>query len=349
MPTAAKTTGPLVACLVLLAMAGVARAGSGLRPPRGMIPFYDEIDLKDGRTLFLGCENCTSNEAHHASSIVGEIYDPKTRSFSRSGKMIAARCAAKVVLLPNQEVLFVGGGICEGTDFHSLEKVVEIFDPANARFREVGELHTPRFELSATLLHNGQVLIAEGVNAHQHLVRESEIYDSREHRLKLVGDMVFPRCWAARVVLTDGAVLFAGGFECNWPPDAGSEGYDVLKTAERYDPATARFRRAGDMKEARVSAGAILLRDGRALIVGGRPAYNRGTWADGEIYDSRTSAFSLTGKMTVPRCGPNVRLMKNGWVLVSGGGYAGPPGMSFSQRSTEAYDPATNTFLSQSQ
>jgi hypothetical protein len=222
---------------------------------------------------------------------------------------------------------------------------VEIFDPANARFREVGELHTPRFELSATLLlHNGQVLIAEGVDAHQHLVRKAEIYDSREHRLKLVGDMVFPRCEAARVLLTDGTVLFAGGCECNW-----KEGYQALKTAERYDPAAARFRRGGDMKEPRVFPGAILLRDGRALIVGGRPVYDRGTLADGEIYDSRTSAFSLTGKMTVPRCNPKVQLKKNGWVLVSGGAYAGPPGRSFRQRSTEAYDPATNTFLSQSQ
>lgn len=269
-----------------------------------MIPFYKQIELKDGRTLFVGCDRCEPDGRASESSIFGEIYDPKTRTFSNVGKMIAPKCGAKVVVLPNQEVLFVAGGPCNGRDRDSFEKVGEIFNPAIGRFRKVGELHTRRAWPSATVLHNGQVLIAEGFDASQHLIREAEIYDPQEHRLQLVGDMVFPRCEAARVVLADGSVLFAGGYKCNWPPDSMDKAYEVLKTAERYDPDTARFYRVGDMTGPRIWAAAILLRDGRALIVGGRAVFDWCTRSDVEIYDPRTSAFTSAGKMMAARSRP---------------------------------------------
>ena len=330
--------------LVSLAHPCLADDSPEVAPPKGLIPFYKQVELKDGRTLFVGCDKCDRRELADESSIVGEVYDPKTRTFSNVGRMIAPRCGAQVVVLPTQEVLFVGGGPCNGRDRGSFEKVVEIFNPASGRFREVGELHTRRGWPSATMLHNGQVLIAEGLDASQHLIREAEIYDPQEHRLQLVGDMVFPRCNATRVVLADGSVLFVGGYECNWPPGSWDKPYEVLKTAERYDPNTARFSRVGDMAGPRNWAAAILLRDGRALVVGGRTFYSSprgnfdyGTRSDAEIYDPRTSAFTSAGKMMAARSGPLLRLMNNGEVLVAGGSLQGPPG-------GEVYDPATNSF-----
>jgi hypothetical protein len=334
----------LVTVLVSLAHPCLADDSPEVAPPKGLIPFYKQVELKDGRTLFVGCDKCDRRELADESSIVGEAYDPKTRTFSNVGKMIAPRCAARVVVLPTQEVLFVGGGPCNGRDRGSFEKVVEIFSPASGRFREVGELHTRRGWPSATMPHNGQVLIAEGFDSNQHLIREAEIYDPEQHRLQLVGDMVFPRCNAARVVLADGSVLFAGGYKCNWPPDSMDKPYEVLKTAERYDPDTARFYRVGDMTGPRISAAPTLLRDGRALIVGGRADFDWGTRSDAEVYDPMTNAFTSAGEMTVPRSGPLLRLMKNGEVLVTGGAYQGPPGASFIQRTSEVYDPATNSF-----
>lgn len=334
-----------MAVLVSVARPGVAGDRTQVTPPKGMIPFYNDIELKDGRTLLLGCDGCDPHGRADESSIVGEVYDPKTRTFSKVGRMIARRCGARVVVLPTQEVLFVAGGPCNGRDLmardrYSFEKVVEIFNPASGSFRKVGELHTPRGWPSATMLHNGQVLIAEGYDADQHLIREAEIYDPQEHRLQIVGDMVFPRCEAARVVLTDGSVLFAGGYKCNWPPDSIDKPYEALKTAERYDPDTARFYRVGDMTGPRIWATPILLRDGRALIVGGRAHsyfdFDYGTLGDAEIYDPRTSAFTSAGTMMVPRSGPLLRLMKNGEVLVTEGSYRGAGG--------EVYDPATNSF-----
>jgi len=330
-----------MAVLVSLARPSVAGDRPRVTPPKGMIPFYNDIELKDGRTLLLGCAGCNPHGAAEESSIVGEVYDPKTRTFTKVGNMIAPRCTSNVVVLPTNEVLFVGGGRCGSTDRRPFQNVVEIFDPASGRFRQIGELHIPREPLSATLLHNGQVLIAEGVDANQQLVREAEIYDSQEHRLQLAGDMVFPRCNAARVVLADGSVLFAGGYKCNYPPDSWDKPYEVLKTAERYDPDTARFDRVGDMTGPRLWAAPILLRDGRALIVGGqdqfvgcRPACTEWPRSDAEIYDPGTSAFTSAGKMTAARAGSLLRLMNNGEVLVTGGSYQGP----------EVYDPATNSF-----
>jgi Galactose oxidase, central domain len=334
----------LVTVLVLIAQPCFASDSPEITPPKGLIPYYKQIELKDGRTLLVGCDRCEPNGRADESSIVGEVYDPKTRTFSNVGKMVAPRCAANVVVLPTQEVLFVGGGPCNGIDRYSFEKVVEIFNPASGRFSKVGELHTRRASPSATMLHNGQVLIAGGFDADQHLLREAEIYDPQEHRLHLVGGMVFPRCEAARVVLSDGSVLFAGGYKCNWPPDSMDKPYEVLKTAERYDPDTARFYRAGDMTRPRVWAAPILLRDGRVLIVGGRAVFDWETLSDADIYDLRTNAFTRSGKMTAPRAGPILRLMNDGEVLVKGGAYKGPPGADYIERSSEIYDPSTNSF-----
>jgi hypothetical protein len=334
----------LVAVLVSLARPGVAGDSPEVTPPKGLIPDYKQIELKDGRILLVGCDRCDRRELADESSIVGEVYNPKTRTFSKVGKMIAPRCGAQVVVLPTQEILFVAGGPCNGRDRYSFEKVVEIFDPTSGRFRKVGELHTRRAWPSATMLHNGQVLIAGGFDADQHLLREAEIYDPQEHRLQLVGDMVFPRCAAARVVLADGSVLFAGGYKCNWPPDSMDKPYEVLKTAERYDPDSARFYRVGDMTGPRIWATPILLRDGRALIVGGRAVSDWETLSDADIYDPRMHAFTRSGKMTAPRAGPLLRLMKDGEVLVNGGAYKGPPGADYIERSSEIYDPSTNSF-----
>jgi hypothetical protein len=327
----------LVTVLVPPARAGIAGDRPQVTPPKGMIPLYKEIELKDGRTLFLGCDGCDPRRPAETSLTVSEIYDPKTRTFRKVGNMVAPRCGANVLVLPTKEVLFIGGGRCEGNLPYAFEKVVEFFNPASGRFLKVGDLHTPRESLSATMLHNGKVLIAEGVDSNQHLIGEAEVYDPKEHRLQLVGDMVFPRCNAARVVLADGSVLFAGGYKCSWP-------YDVFKTAERYDPDTARFYRVGDMTGPRIWAAAILLRDGRALIVGGRADFEYGTRSDAEIYDPRTCAFTSAGKMTAARSGALLRLMNNGEVLVTGGGYQGPPGANYFQRTSEVYDPATNSF-----
>ena len=84
------------------------------------------------------------------------------------------------------------------------------------------------------------------------------------------------------VLLPDGEVLLAGG--------ASNAG--VLANAEIFDPQTGKFRAAGLMKDYRMAAGAVLLRNGTVFIAGGYN--NRPTYAPGAV-SMGSASVSLPG------------------------------------------------------
>jgi Kelch motif protein len=92
------------------------------------------------------------------------------------------------------------------------------------------------------------------------------------------------------------------------------------------------FLPTGSMSFARVQHAAVLLSDGRVLVVGGdSPCCPSLTLSSAELYDPRTGTFSLTGNMSSPRDGPTATLLPNGKVLVISGA------------SAEIYDSVTGT------
>ena len=83
------------------------------------------------------------------------------------------------------------------------------------------------------------------------------------------------------------------------------------------------FVTTGLMTEARAEHQAVLLNDGRVLIIGGGTPAN-GTYyygdASAELYDPSTGIFTATGSMNIPRFGATAVLLQNGKVLVYSGG-----------------------------
>src|SRR5258705_67655 len=106
-------------------------------------------------------------------------------------------------------------------------------------------------------------------------------------------------------------------------PVAGGTSHRVIAaTAEEFDPATARFTAAGQMKTARYKAGSITLTDGRALIVGGAPDVEAShPFSSTELYDPATSTFSAGPAMAHGRYKliDSVVRLGNGDVVVAGG------------------------------
>ena len=137
---------------------------------------------------------------------------------------------------------------------------------------------------------------------------------------------------------------------------ADATGADLQPTADQRPtasdpPLTAPgFVGTGSMTSARADATAVLLADGRVLIVGGWTARDGvGAFAgvsSAEIYDPVTGSFSPTGSMAEGRVSPSATLLADGRVLVAGGFpfesmNVGPaPALA----SAELYDPATGTF-----
>jgi WD40 repeat protein len=121
-------------------------------------------------------------------------------------------------------------------------------------------------------------------------------------------------------------VLIAGG-------DDG--GGTFFTTAELFNPATQSFVATGDVNDARTSATATLLPNGKVLIAGGRDSGGK-LLSSAELYDPSTGSFTLTGSMHSPRAQHTATLLPNGKVLLIGN--------SSDSVSAELFDPASGSF-----
>jgi hypothetical protein len=135
-------------------------------------------------------------------------------------------------------------------------------------------------------------------------------------------------------VLADGDVLIAGGEELD---------NESLASAEIFHVATLSFRPTGSMHHARVSQTATMLKDGRALIVGG---YAGSVASSAELYDPKTGVFTETGSLRTARCKHTAGLLPDGRVLIAGG--SDSRGWSGNLSSAEIYDPQTGKFTTAS-
>ena len=142
--------------------------------------------------------------------------------------------------------------------------------------------------------------------------------------------MLEPRSCFTATLLKDGTVLIAGGYH----------GFDDLNSAEIYNPQTHHSHHTGSMKIKRHNHQAILMNDGRVLIIGGSNLLISDI-KQVEIYDPKTRSFKLTDNLKIDGLQDfSLTKLKDGKILFSGGGgkYNGI------RRSNEIYDPKTNSF-----
>ncbi|HYA34008.1 MAG TPA: kelch repeat-containing protein [Candidatus Binataceae bacterium] len=197
---------------------------------------------------------------------------------------------------------------------------------------------TPRALHSASILHDGRILIAGGNRSSEigGVLSSAEIFDPKTSDFVVTSEMTVQRQGHTATVLKDGRVLITGG--------TSNVGFrSELSSAEIYDPATGRFSPTGRMSTPREGHTATLLRDGRVLVAGGSPN-GIVTTDSAEIYDPATGQFSVTGPLNRPREAHTATLLRDGKVLVAGGGRGGMPGGYVAFDTAEIYDPVSGTF-----
>jgi hypothetical protein len=304
------------------------------------------VVLRDGRVLI--CGGTVNGDVGGVLSST-EIYDPGSHSFTATGSMTAAREGATATLLDDGRVLVAGG--VQNIGFRSELASAEIYDPARGTFTPTAPMHTPREGHTATLLRDGRVLIAGGSDNGVHTLASAEIYDPSSGAWTRTGDMTQPREAQVAVRLNSGKVLIAGGGRGDLPG-----GYIAYQTAEIYDPAAGAFTALrAQMHLDRVGAGAMLLDDGRVLIVGGKSSkmilteggpnlYSLTPLKSAELFDPESETFIRVSDMRVPHYLPTLTRLRDGRVLVVGGWRMEGP-LIVGMRDAEIFLPYADNFV----
>ncbi|HNB72034.1 MAG TPA: kelch repeat-containing protein, partial [Acidobacteriota bacterium] len=283
--------------------------------------------LPNGKVLVAGGLEL---EGNHQALDRAEVYDPATGTFTETGRMLSPRSGHSATLLPDGTVLIVGGATTQNSDDST--PTTEIYDSQTQTFRRAGSLHTARTGHTATLLENGNVLIAGGMGQNSTFpwLDSAEVYDPHTSTFTELNRMNRPRVDHSATLLTDGRVLVAGGFS-----GSGTD-HPITASAEIFDPSRGTFHLTGKMNAERFKHSAVLLHDGSVFFAGGVDArQGRGVVATAERFDPVTEHFQVIGTLSVPRykIHHSSVLLSSGKVLIAGGSWG-----------VELFDPVTHSF-----
>ena len=199
-----------------------------------------------------------------------------------------------------------------------------------------------RFLHSVVKLQDGRVLTV-GLGAEEGsegVVGAAAAFDPTVDSWASLPNPSTPRGVPDVVLLNDGRVFVTGGLDFD-PSDAFGQPSSVGAT-EIFDPETDVWQQAAPMSEPAERQAAVLLRDGRVLVVGGTSS--DGEKSGGEMYDPASDAWTAIDNMSAERRMPVAVLLSDGRVLVTGDGpFVSSSTFTFGEPkgTAEIYDPDT--------
>jgi N-acetylneuraminic acid mutarotase len=206
------------------------------------------------------------------------------------------------------------------------------FAATSGTWANTGSLNTARTSHTATLLPNGQVLVAGGLNASLNPLASAELYNPATGTWSFTGSMAEARSGHTATLLQNGEVLVAGGMTTS-----------CTSTAELYNPSTGRWATTGSMTEGRCSDTATLLPNGQVVVAGG--SNSTGVLLSAELFNPATGTWKATGSLNFARYGAAAVLLPSGEALVAGG--INSTGGTYSAlASTEIYNPSQGQWAS---
>jgi hypothetical protein len=259
--TGGEAAGPLASAEVYDPATGTFTATGSMHVTRS---YHSATRLANGSVLVAGGGAPAGGSSGWMATTSAEVYDPATGTFTPTGSMTLRREDHTATLLANGQVLLAGGDRGSGG---TITSTAELYNPATGTFASTaGPMTTPRLSQTATLLENGQVLLAGGDDATN--TGSAELYDPQTGMFTATGRMAGPRFFHAAARLTDGRVLVVGGdsIDCWMAAQCNPK---TLATSELYDPATGRFTPGPSLHQVRHLHWVFSLAGDRAVVVGG--------------------------------------------------------------------------------
>ena len=149
------------------------------------------VKLNDGRVLIVGGKSgrMMTSRVRNLGSLTplntAEVYDPEAGAFIRTGDMSAPHYLATATMLDNGNVLVVGGWTIRGPLVVGMRDA-EVYMPETNAFSHVGQTNVARLTNTATLLNDGEVLIAGGVADKALITAAVEFYSPRQNRFLML-------------------------------------------------------------------------------------------------------------------------------------------------------------------
>ena len=271
--------------------------------------------------------------------MIDQIYDIPTATWSFVGMLTEEELLERPSGLLSSSVKLADDRIMAvGVAADGDESAVAVFNPYENSWTPLPIPSTPpRFLPSITLLREGRVLVAGGLDfgaatsefSSPESIKTADIFDPGTGTWKPVASMNESTNDQSIAPLKDGRALVVRD-----------------TNAEIYDPAEDTWTFAASTEVPRFSPGVVTLSDGRVLVTGRTPAYydlttGRPTGPLAEVYNPVADVWTLTSPMSHLRISHTLTLLPDGRVLAAGG--EDPMSSEYILYSTtEIYDPRTN-------
>jgi WD40 repeat protein len=300
-------------------------------------PVANAVLLRDGRVLVT-----SMNQAR--------TWDPVTGAL---GPGVAFPGAGSMTVLSSGELLLL-----LGHDAQTWDPVTGVATPAGGLLGD-GAVHP-------VLLQDGRVLLAGGTRADKQgaltrltPVATAEVWDLVTRTSSQTGSMSTARDHRTATLLLDGRVLMVGGEDSSdsrtaelFDPDPASRPAPtptpMPTLAPMPSPLTSSdaFSMTGSLEFGREGHAAVLLANGRVLVVGGQDDIPGAPPIPAEIWDPRTGMFTPTGVPLTQHAHTFTLLLADGRALVLGTDADPDPGadLPVAEADAQIWDPETGAF-----
>jgi Kelch motif protein/galactose oxidase-like protein len=242
--------------------------------------------LDGGKVLICGGEDDTGTIRDTC-----DIYTPKTKTFTPTANVMTIPREDHTATLLDSGKVLITGGLTTG---FSTTDTAEVYDPVLDTFTATSNNLTDfKTSHTATLLANGKVLVAGGLDANA--LDTADLYDPTANSFTSTPDMNEFREDHTATLLESDQVLICGGEDAADSPESSFH-----NSCEIYDAVLNTFTdTANVMTEHRGSHRAVLLENGKVLLIGG--VEEADAQISAELYTPTKDTFAPTGSMHVAR------------------------------------------------